>query len=178
MKSKKLRKAERKAAESLANDIAQYTPFQDAGVASNEGDKAGKSKRKNRGRKTRSDGVNCKTISSNEDLFAQDIRKKPARFIVFIGKLGYISFLPFELTEFIGNLPFSTTTESIKEHFAAVKPISIRHLTKKGEFTQSKGCAFVEFEGYDHMKTCLRLFHHSTFDNGISPPRKINVELT
>jgi len=28
------------------------------------------------------------------------------------------------------------------------------------------------------MKTCLKLFHHSMFDDGISPPRKINVELT
>jgi len=28
------------------------------------------------------------------------------------------------------------------------------------------------------MKTCLKLFHHSMFDDGVSPPRKINVELT
>jgi nucleolar protein 6 len=28
------------------------------------------------------------------------------------------------------------------------------------------------------MKTCLKLFHHSTFDDGLSAPRKINVELT
>lgn len=36
----------------------------------------------------------------------------------------------------------------------------------------------MEFEGYDHMKTCLKLFHHSMFDDGLSAPRKINVELT
>ena len=28
------------------------------------------------------------------------------------------------------------------------------------------------------MKTCLQLFHHSTFDDGLSPARKVNVELT
>lgn len=78
----------------------------------------------------------------------------------------------------IGNLPFSATTESITAHFASVHPQSVRHLTKKEDPTKSKGCAFVEFAGYDHMKTCLKLMHHSTFDDGKSAPRKINVELT
>ncbi|PMD14350.1 hypothetical protein NA56DRAFT_530466, partial [Hyaloscypha hepaticicola] len=77
-----------------------------------------------------------------------------------------------------GNLPFTATTESITAHFASVKPKSVRHLTQKDNPTKSKGCAFVEFEGYDHMKTCLKLFHHSMFDDGLSAPRKINVELT
>jgi nucleolar protein 6 len=77
-----------------------------------------------------------------------------------------------------GNLPFSATSESIQKHFAAVHPKSIRHLTKKDEPEKSKGCAFLEFEGYDHMKACLKSFHHSMFDDGISAPRKINVELS
>jgi nucleolar protein 6 len=77
-----------------------------------------------------------------------------------------------------GNLPFTATTASIQKHFAAVKPISVRALMQKDNPTKSKGCAFVEFEGYDHMKTCLKLFHHSMFDDGLSAPRKINVELT
>jgi nucleolar protein 6 len=59
-----------------------------------------------------------------------------------------------------------------------VKPKSVRHLTQKDDPSKSKGCAFVEFDGYDHMKTALRLFHHSNFEDGQSPPRKINVELT
>lgn len=59
-----------------------------------------------------------------------------------------------------------------------MKPTSIRNITEKENPAKSKGYAFVEFEGYDHMKTCLKLFHHSTFDDGLSPPRKINVELT
>lgn len=77
-----------------------------------------------------------------------------------------------------GNLPFTATTESIQKHFAPVHPKSVRHLTRKDEPAKSKGCAFVEFNGYDHMKSCLKSFHHSVFDDGISPPRKINVELT
>jgi nucleolar protein 6 len=43
---------------------------------------------------------------------------------------------------------------------------------------KSKGCAFVEFNRYDRMKTCLKLFHLSSFDDGVSAPRKINVDLT
>lgn len=49
---------------------------------------------------------------------------------------------------------------------------------QKEDNRKSKGYAFLEFDGYDHMKTCLKLFHHSMFDDGISPPRKISVELT
>ncbi|OAF61200.1 hypothetical protein VC83_02334 [Pseudogymnoascus destructans] len=79
---------------------------------------------------------------------------------------------------FVGNLPFSATVESITAHFAAVHPISVRNLTQKDDPTKSKGCAFVEFEGYDHMKTCLKTYHHSEFDDGKSTARKINVELT
>ncbi|KAG9228246.1 hypothetical protein BJ875DRAFT_500883 [Amylocarpus encephaloides] len=79
---------------------------------------------------------------------------------------------------FIGNLPFTATTASITSHFSTVHPQSVRHLTQKDDPRKSKGCAFVEFEGYDHMKTCLKLFHHSMFDDGVSAPRRINVELT
>ncbi|KAI4135865.1 MAG: hypothetical protein LQ347_000318 [Umbilicaria vellea] len=78
---------------------------------------------------------------------------------------------------FIGNLPFTTTTDSITQHFAKVQPSSIRHRTQK-DTGRSKGFAFLEFDGYDRMKTCLKLYHHSNFDDGVSPTRKINVELT
>jgi len=77
-----------------------------------------------------------------------------------------------------GNLPFSATTKSIEQHFSKLKPKSVRHLTQKDDPSKSRGTAFVEFDGYDHMKTCLKVMHHSTFDDGISPARKINVELT
>lgn len=94
-------------------------------------------------------------------VLAASGEKAPPRFIVFVG-----------------NLPFTATAESITKHFEAVHPKSVRHLTQKEEPTKSRGCAFVEFEGYDHMKTCLKTYHHSMFDDGKSAPRKINVELT
>ncbi|KAL6713561.1 hypothetical protein ACLMJK_009026 [Lecanora helva] len=78
---------------------------------------------------------------------------------------------------FIGNLPYTATDESIRKHFAKVSPISIRHRTEKA-VGKSKGFAFLEFEGYDRMKTCLKLFHGLSFDDGISPSRKLSVELT
>lgn len=78
---------------------------------------------------------------------------------------------------FIGNLPFTATAEHIKKHFANVHPTSVRLLTEKGT-NKSKGIAFVEFARYDHMKTCLEKYHHTDFNDGISEPRKINVELT
>lgn len=77
---------------------------------------------------------------------------------------------------FIGNLPYSATTETITQHFAAIAPFSVRAPTdpKTGK---PKGYAFLEFEGYDKMKSCLKLYHHSTFGEG-KGARKINVELT
>lgn len=81
---------------------------------------------------------------------------------------------------FIGNLPFTATTEGITQHFASIQPQSIRHSTEKGT-NKSKGFAFLEFANYDRMKTCLKLFHHSVFDSGVGGERgkrRINVELT
>lgn len=60
----------------------------------------------------------------------------------------------------------------------SVQPKDVRLLTEKDKPTKSRGIAFIEFEGYDTMKTCLKLMHHSEFDDGNSAPRKINVELT
>ncbi|TKA23714.1 hypothetical protein B0A50_06550 [Salinomyces thailandicus] len=64
---------------------------------------------------------------------------------------------------FIGNLPYNTTDTSLKTHFKSLEPFTLRHRidpkTKK-----SKGFAFLEFENYDRMKTCLKLYHHSYFD--------------
>ncbi|KAK3172774.1 hypothetical protein OEA41_006099 [Lepraria neglecta] len=78
---------------------------------------------------------------------------------------------------FIGNLPYTATDASIQKHFAKVHAKSIRHRTDK-DTGKSKGFAFLEFEGYDRMKTCLKLYHQSSFDDGESPARKLNVELT
>ncbi|KAK4229963.1 hypothetical protein QBC38DRAFT_358136 [Podospora fimiseda] len=73
---------------------------------------------------------------------------------------------------FIGNLPFTATSDSLKEHFSSLQPTSVRLLTDK-DTGKSRGIAFVEFPGYDRMKTCLEKFHHTEFEG-----RKINVELT
>jgi nucleolar protein 6 len=77
----------------------------------------------------------------------------------------------------LGQLPFTCTTEDIQKHFANVQPNSIRHVTYK-EGGKSKGYAFLEFDNWDRMRTCLKLYHHSEFDDGKSKPRKINIELT
>ncbi|ERF76823.1 hypothetical protein EPUS_08003 [Endocarpon pusillum Z07020] len=90
---------------------------------------------------------------------------------------------------FIGNLPYTATTAAIQSHFSKLQPFTVRHSTNK-ETGRSRGFAFLEFEGYDKMKTCLKLFHHSLFDAGVDEvlseggkrkkrqARKINVELT
>ncbi|KAI5292879.1 hypothetical protein KEM52_005993 [Ascosphaera acerosa] len=84
---------------------------------------------------------------------------KPARFIVFVG-----------------NLPFGTTQEQVQEHFAKIKPSQVRLATEK-DSKKSRGFAFVEFDHYDRMKTCLKLYHHSLMDDGKGNSRKINCEL-
>lgn len=76
-----------------------------------------------------------------------------------------------------GNLPYTATDESISKHFVKINPKSIRHRKEK-DTGKSKGFAFLEFEGYDRMKTCLKLYHQSNFEDGASSARKLNVELT
>jgi nucleolar protein 6 len=76
-----------------------------------------------------------------------------------------------------GNLPFTATKDRVAEHFKKVEPSGVR-LNYNKDTGKFKGFAFVEFDRYDRMKTCLKLYHHTTFDDGISPARKINVELT
>jgi nucleolar protein 6 len=77
-----------------------------------------------------------------------------------------------------GNLPYTATTESVTAHFSKIAPISVRVATDKKESDKCRGFGFVEFEAFDRMQTCLKLYHHSSFDDGKSPARKINVELT
>ncbi|KAL8772036.1 MAG: hypothetical protein Q9209_002702 [Squamulea sp. 1 TL-2023] len=84
---------------------------------------------------------------------------------------------PHRFVVFVGNLPYTATDSSIQKHFENLKPTSIRHLHSKTT-GKSKGFAFLEFNQYDRLKTCLKTFHQSKFDDGISPPRPLNVELT
>ncbi|KAJ8058525.1 hypothetical protein OCU04_012708 [Sclerotinia nivalis] len=154
-KSKKERKAERKAREATENTISTNQEAEATARGNGQDTNATRSSDQTTAEKKR---VKSKKQGGVPGANAES---KAARFIVFIG-----------------NLPFTATTASIKNHFAAVKPASVRHLTEKGNPTKSRGCAFLEFEGYDHMKTCLKQFHQSTFNDGISAPRKVNVELT
>lgn len=64
---------------------------------------------------------------------------------------------------FVGNLPYGATDATIRAHFKKLEPFTLRHRTdpKTGK---SKGFAFLEFEKYDRMKTCMKLYHHSMFD--------------
>ncbi|KAE9370544.1 hypothetical protein N431DRAFT_344280 [Stipitochalara longipes BDJ] len=163
-KTKKERKAERKAREAaeavekgpVSAGASEIPSNSNGETVKKEEEKKSKKNNRNRDKKRKGTSANGEA-SQSEDGKAS----KAARFIVFIG-----------------NLPYTATTGSITTHFASVKPKSVRHLTQKDNPSKSKGCAFVEFEGYDHMKTCLKLFHHSMFDDGLSAPRKINVELT
>ncbi|KAJ6157333.1 hypothetical protein N7470_004925 [Penicillium chermesinum] len=83
------------------------------------------------------------------------------------------------MLKFAGNLPYSANHESLSKHFEKNPPAEIRVATKKDDpKNKCRGFAFIEFDNYDRMKTCLKLYHHSTFDDGKYPPRRINVELT
>ncbi|GIZ38833.1 hypothetical protein CKM354_000223400 [Cercospora kikuchii] len=64
---------------------------------------------------------------------------------------------------FVGNLPYKTTDSSLQKHFSKLQPFTLRHRTDP-KTKKSKGFAFLEFENYDRMKTCLKVFHHSLFD--------------
>lgn len=123
-------------------------------------------------KRKRDDGTSVETAVGG-DAQDNEAQEKPSksRFIVFVG-----------------NLPFTTTDASLQAHFKKLVPFSLRHRTDP-KTKKSKGFAFLEFENYDRMKTCLQLYHHSMFDpedkeNGGSGKgngkraRKINVELT
>ncbi|EHK42903.1 uncharacterized protein TrAtP1_001954 [Trichoderma atroviride] len=79
---------------------------------------------------------------------------------------------------FVGNLPYTATAATITAHFASLKPVAVRCLTKKEDPKMCRGIAFVEFASPAHQRTCLDKFHHSMFEDGVSEPRRINVELT
>jgi nucleolar protein 6 len=108
--------------------------------------------------------------AEGEDADTDAPSKKGSRFIVFIGMLLLYLSSRLILIEPVGQLPYTATEESIKKHFIKIRPTSIRF--------RKKGFAFMDFDNYDRMKTCLNLYHHSMFDDGISPARQINVELT
>ncbi|KAK6430201.1 hypothetical protein LTR95_013644 [Oleoguttula sp. CCFEE 5521] len=76
---------------------------------------------------------------------------------------------------FLGNLPYTTTDASLNLHFKSLQPFTLRHRTDPAT-KKSKGFAFLEFENYDRMKTCLKLYHHSYFDPENPEKSKLVVE--
>lgn len=94
---------------------------------------------------------------------------------------------------FVGNLPYNATSVQVKSHFVkiadGIKSIRLPTDRKTGK---GKGFAFLEFDGFDKMKTCLKLYHHSIFDPSVETEdkeakpgqketgkgRRINVDLT
>ncbi|KAK4609090.1 hypothetical protein CLAFUW4_14791 [Fulvia fulva] len=64
---------------------------------------------------------------------------------------------------FVGNLPYKSTDATLRSHFQSLEPFTLRHRTDP-HTKRSKGWAFLEFENYDRMKTCLKLYHHSMLD--------------
>ncbi|KAJ9608435.1 hypothetical protein H2200_007423 [Cladophialophora chaetospira] len=120
-----------------------------------------KSKKSEKRRKTQIDNTGGpeEDITNEAEVKSKKSKKKskdqddtdektstPARFIVFVG-----------------NLPYDVTVDQIKAHFSKISPSSVRLATAKGT-GKSKGFAFLEFDNYDKMKTCLKLYHHSLFD--------------
>ncbi|KAJ2351009.1 hypothetical protein IWW50_005599 [Coemansia erecta] len=72
---------------------------------------------------------------------------------------------------FVGNLPFKTTTEELREFMKAANPTSVRLMTDR-DTGKSRGFAFAEFSTAVDLKHALN-FHHQWLGT-----KKINVELT
>lgn len=75
------------------------------------------------------------------------------------------------LTLFVGQLPFTATSEKIKEHFQEAGDIQIRMLTDK-KTKKFKGTAFIQVSDSKALGAALSR-HHSLLEG-----RRINVELT
>ncbi|KAJ2501212.1 hypothetical protein GGH96_002133 [Coemansia sp. RSA 1972] len=72
---------------------------------------------------------------------------------------------------FVGNLPFKSTVEEVREFMKTANPTSVRLMTDK-DTGKSRGFAFAEFGTAIDLKHALN-FHHQWLGK-----KKINVELT
>ena len=84
---------------------------------------------------------------------------------------------------FIGNLPYSATSEDVEKHFLSFKPMRVRLVSKKPsedwQEPASKGCAFVEVDDAKRMQACLLKMHHTVLTSSLDgEKRKINVEVS
>ena len=164
MKKKKKTKAQRDDGEAGTNgETAAAANSTSPPLEKSKRSKTSKSKRDAPGKDPAENSTKPRHQSVKADAENNGPSQKAPRFIVFIG-----------------NLPYTTTTDSLTAHFRTLLPFRTRHLTAKGT-DRSKGYAFLEFDSYDRMETCLKMFHHSLFDDGVNGEvgkRRINVELT
>ncbi|PIA16639.1 RNA-binding domain-containing protein [Coemansia reversa NRRL 1564] len=83
-----------------------------------------------------------------------------------VGPGGVVRFIVF-----VGNLPFSSTADDLRQFMKKANPVSVRLITNK-ETGKSRGFAFVEFATSADMRCALMFHHHKLKD------KKINVDLT
>ena len=135
-----------------------------------------KSKKEKKEKKVSKRSTEDADVGTEVDAPTTAVSKKADRFICFVG-----------------NLPYNATSEQVKSHFVKIADgiKSIRLPTDK-QTGKGKGFAFLEFDGFDKMKTCLKLYHHSIFDPSVETEdkeakpgqketgkgRRINVDLT
>lgn len=60
---------------------------------------------------------------------------------------------------FVGNLPYDTTEEELRQFFSAVGPLSFIHIPKDRETGRPRGFAFVEFEDRTQADEAVRRFN-------------------
>ena len=64
---------------------------------------------------------------------------------------------------FVGNLPYNTTEAELREHFAAVGPLTYVHLPTDRESGRPRGFAFVEFDDPSQAEEAVRRFNNQMF---------------
>lgn len=64
---------------------------------------------------------------------------------------------------FVGNIPYDTTDEQLREHFAEVGPLSFVHIPKDRETGRSRGFAFIEFIEAAQAEEAIRRFNTQPF---------------
>lgn len=132
------------------NSVKDHSAQQVNGISPQHPSSISKPKKRKKSKATPTTADETKT---DDDTATQSNDAKKPRFILFIG-----------------NLPYATTDASLHAHFKKLLPFTLRHRTDR-KTKKSKGFAFLEFENFDRMKTCLKLYHHSLFD-----PMKVDAK--
>lgn len=65
---------------------------------------------------------------------------------------------------FVGNLPYDTTEAELKDHFAAVAPVTYLTIPKDRETGRSRNFAFVEFGERAQAEEAVRRFNNQSFN--------------